>query len=413
MGLEPIDLGDKGSREHRVFELMVEESEKGSLPSAAEFKVRLGFRPQFSDEEFDLDRRIKDVITASIRIKIRDAIETIPDQLQGDPQVVLEELRQLVEEVDNKVVRKPVMTSHNPEWIDEFKAGYMEAKERSEAGKLIGLTSPWPIYDMASLGLQIKQVTALVAKTKLGKTYVALKWLQHICENDLGPGDHAFFVSPETGKEVINRRFISIYKNLPEKLVQRGMLQGEKEEELFEFLFDWRANARETRPCIHWFYHDDVSSLNDLIREARQHKPKVIFIDSFYFLADALPQQYWRSPDHIKLQRLAEMVHRNLAQDCEVPVVVTHQLAGSKKGKWSLDFDSDDLAGSKAIGRSVSALLGLMATKEMKEDGRRVIKTLEARNFEGVNWSIYYDPDTMNFDEIGEWKEEDEEDEDE
>lgn len=409
-GVEPLDFGEQGSRVNRVFELMVEGADKGQLPSDAELKLRLGFRPKFVDAEFDLDQRIEDILTASLRIKLRDGVEDVPDRLQGDPIAVLDELEDLVSECKSKITRKPVMTTDNPDWVNEIIEEYERAKQLSEIGKLIGLSSPWPLYDEVSLGLQRKQVTGLVAKTKMGKTYIALKWLQHICENDLAPGESAFFVSPETGKEVINRRFVSIYKNLPEKLVQRGQLQGEKEMDFYEFLNNWKHEP-EKRPKVHWFYHDDVSSLQDLIRQAKKHKPRVIFIDAFYFMADALPQRYHRAADHIKLQRLAEMIHRDLAQDCDLAVVVTHQLAGSKKGKWSLDFDSDDLAGSKAIGRSVSALLGLLATKEMKTEGRRLIRTLEARNFEGVDWSIYYDPNTMNFDEIGKWTDEDEDDE--
>lgn len=407
-GLVPEDIGEKGTRVNRVFELMCEGAEAGELPSAAEIKISLGFKPQFSSEKFDLNKRLDAVLKASLRINLRDGIEELPDKIQDDPELVLEEIGALYDRLASKISRRPVMRSSSPKWIEEIEEEYERAKKLSEAGELIGLSSPWSIYDDVSLGLQVKQVTAIVAKTKMGKTYLALKWLQHIVDNDLKPGEKAFFVSPETGKEVINRRFVAIYEGLHEKMLQRGMLEDESEEKFYNFLKEWKDNP-DSHPEIFWFYHDDVRSLKDLIRYAKQHKPRVIFIDAFYFLADALPDQYQRSPDHKKLQVLAEMIHRDLAQDCDLPVVVTHQLAGSKKGKWSLDFEADDLAGSKAIGRSVSALLALLATKDMRDEHTRLIRTLEARNFDVIDWKIYFDVDGMRFDQIGKWTEEDEE----
>ena len=65
-----------------------------------------------------------------------------------------------------------------------------------------------------------------------------------------------------------------------------------------------------------------------------------------------------------------------------------------------MNAEADAVAYAKAVGDYADAIDGIFGNTEFRGNKRRIIRGMEAREFETVDLEIHFDPGTHNYDEI-------------
>jgi hypothetical protein len=138
----------------------------------------------------------------------------------------------------------------------------------------------------------------------------------------------------------------------------------------------------------------EAPTVDDLTVIVSQLKPKLVMIDSFYMLQRRGVDSTWE-----KTLRNVEDIKLKIANDFDVPTVISSQLKGTVS-KDTVNADSDDAAYAKAIGDTADATRGFFATEEHVRNNRRIWRSMESREFRGIDLLINFNLSTMDFSEI-------------
>lgn len=363
--------------------------EEKRLPTPAEIKAGTGVYPvvpKVEDDPYSVKVFAERIQRRSLRNAISDRFGEIAETLVKDPEQARKDMAQLVRDTAWSL-------GHTTSFTDaavarEMLADYDRAKKGK--GKLLGLSSPWEEVDKHSLGLQPGELTVLLAKRKIGKTWILLKWFMHILRTDLGPGESLLIVSMEMPGKQIYRRMAAIDLHLCYEDFRAGRLTVDEEKRLRDWVEEMQTPDPD-RPTIHVATAAEVRDVADICDKVAELNPKAVGIDGMYILGRDRRMGMWertiQNCSEIKLDLCAEM---------DIPVLATTQLKGSKD-KYSLEADADDAAYAKAIGDWADAMRGLFMSRGMEEDGFRMFTAMESREFRGVDFEIQFKLTTMNF----------------
>ena len=231
-------------------------------------------------------------------------------------------------------------------------------------------------------------------------TWILLKWAEHIWnaknekgEPELKPGECILIVSMEMPVWQVLRRLFAIHQKLDYEKFRAGQLDEVEEKRFLEWC-DEMERPDPTRPEIIVVASDRCRTVDDIVGLTAQYRPKAVFIDSFYILDAPGRLQMWeRMVYNIKAIKL------DIAVGFGVPVVTNTQLSGQVK-KGDMNAEADAVAYAKAIGDYADAIDGIFGNTEFKSNKRRIIRGMEAREFETVDLEINFDPGSHNYDEI-------------
>jgi len=232
-------------------------------------------------------------------------------------------------------------------------------------------------------------------------TWLLLKWVDHIWtavtnkgDPELGPGECLLVVSMEMPTKQVRRRLFAIHNKLDYEKFRSGKLSEEEEKRFFEWAAEMKQ-ADHSRPHIVIVASDRARTTDDIVGLVAQYRPKAVFIDSFYILdvKNARMQMWERMVHNIKSIKL------DIAAKFGIPVVTTTQLSGQVK-KGDMNAEADAVAYAKAVGDYADAIDGIFGNTEFRGNKRRIIRGMEAREFETVDLEIHFDPGTHNYDEI-------------
>lgn len=370
---------------------------KGRMPSLSDIKQHLHIELEPATDQFDVDLCAKDILRRTLMTRLHDGMGPIEDMLTKDPFAARDALNELVKST-NWALGQVARTSA-PSAIDEVMKRYMEAKSRD--GGLLGFSSPWPSRDKQSLGLQPGEVTVLLAKRKSGKTWLLLKWVEHIWtardkagKPELGPGECILIVSMEMPVWQVLRRLFAIHQKLDYEKFRSGQLDPSEEKRFV----DWCEEMKRPDPNrseIIVVASDRVRTVDDIVGMVAQYRPKAVFIDSFYILdvKNARMQMWERMIYNIKSIKL------DIAAAFSVPVLTTTQLSGQVK-KGDLSAEADAVAYAKAIGDYADAIDGIFGNDNYKEAKRRILRGMEAREYQTIDLEIEFDPGLHKYGEL-------------
>jgi replicative DNA helicase len=370
---------------------------KGKMPSISNIRQHYKIDIAEPTAEFDVELCCQEIMKRALMTRLDSGLEPILDMVPVNPFAARDSLGQLVKETNWSL--GSVMRTNSPNTIEKVRQLYLDAKARD--GGLLGLSSPWPSRDKASLGLQAGEVTVMLAKRKSGKTWLLLKWVEHIWkakkpdgESELGPGDCILVVSMEMPALQVYRRLFAISQKLDYEKFRSGQLDEEDEK---RFL-DWCEEMMKpdpTRPEIIVAASDRCRTVDDIVGLTAQYRPKAVFIDSFYILEvpNARLQMWERMIYNIKSIKL------DIAVGFNIPVVTNTQLSGQVK-KGDMNAEADAVAYAKAIGDYADAIDGIFGNTEFRGNGRRILRGMEAREFKTIDLEIHFDPGTHNYGEI-------------
>lgn len=374
-----------------VFKLFEKYLSKGRVPTAEEVALftsgKVTIPPH--DGPIDPDISAEAIAKRSLIKKLNDGVGAITDQITIDPYKARQQLSELVH--STVWSQGNIQSTNIPSSIEEVELRYLEAEKRT--GGLLGLSSPWPSLDRASLGLQNGEVSVVFAKRKTGKTWAMLAWANHIWQNDLKPGENVLVVTMEMPPWQINRRLFAIRNRLNYQLFREGKLPQDQRD---RFL-DWcrlQKEPKQDRPEIVVVGSDTIRTVSDMVGVVAQYRPRAVFVDGFYILGKDQKKQIWeRTLENVQSIKLDAAVNLNL------PFIISTQLSGSV-GKQDLDADADAAAYAKAIGDYADACYGIFTDDMFKADEKRVLRVMEAREFVPINLLINFSQSRQDYSEI-------------
>jgi len=370
---------------------------KGKMPTIADIKLHLKIDIPPSDNVYDPELCAKYIVTRTLSTKLSDGIGPIIDLIPSDPHKARTDLSELIRSTNWSIGN--VVRTNSPYAIDEIKKRYVEAKQRD--GSLLGYSSPWKSRDQRSLGLQPGEVTVLLAKRKQGKSWLLLKWAEHIWtatlsngEPELKPGENILVISMEMPVWQVMRRTFAIRNKLDYEKFRAGKLDPADEIRFYEWCEQMRT-PDPSRSEIIFAGSDRVRTVGDIVGLTAQYRPKVVFIDSFYILSRSDKRmQLWER----MLANISD-IKLDLAVGLNVPVVATTQLSGQVK-RGDLDAEADAVAYAKAIGDYADSIDGLFGNDQFRDQKKRILRGMEAREFVTVDLEINFDPGVHDYSEI-------------
>jgi hypothetical protein len=368
---------------------------KGRMPTVSDIRQHYDVELVEPDDTFDFELCAKDIMRRSLMTRLNEGLGPVIDMVPIDPYGARDALGELVKTTSWTLGN--VARTSSPSAINEVRRRYLDAKSRE--GGLLGFSSPWPSRDKASLGLQGGEVTVLLAKRKTGKTWLLLKWLEHIWTSvrdgkpELGPGECVLVVSMEMPVWQVLRRLFAIHKRLDYEKFRAGNLD-EAEEERFLTWCDEMEKPDPTRSEVIVVSSDRCRNVDDIVGLVAQYRPKAVFIDSFYILDAPGRMQMWERMIHnIKAIKL------DIAAQFLIPCVTTTQLSGQVK-RGDLNAEADAVAYAKAVGDYADAIDGIFGNDKFRDSARRILRGMEAREFKTVDLEIAFNPGTHEYGEI-------------
>jgi replicative DNA helicase len=386
-GLRPEHVQDA---EHRVYKLFESFAKRGRLPTPFEIKSAVGVDITIPSEPFDLELFAEKVLKRSLYKLLRDELNPIVHDVMGkDPRRARDMLIDVIRKSSWSI--GGVSSYSDPAAARSVLDGYERAK--AAGGGLLGLSSPWPNVDKYSLGLQPGELTVILAKRKVGKSWILFKWFLHILKKDLKPGECVFLVSMEMPTELIYRRLAAIDLGLCYSDFRAGRLTIESEKRLNDWV-EAAMTPDPTKPTIYVAGPNQIRDVSDIAAKTAELNPRAVGVDGLYILGrDAKLGMWERTLKNVTETKL------DLCAQLNMPVVATTQLKGSKS-KDDLKADADDAAYAKAIGDYADSMRGVHMDDALEKAKQRIFTGMESREFQPVDLAIQFNLDTMNFDEI-------------
>lgn len=221
-------------------------------------------------------------------------------------------------------------------------------------------------------------------------TWATFAICDHILKTVAKPSDRILYVSPEMTEPLVMSRWTAVNLSLDYALFRKGKLEKSERERLDNYAL---TPVTEAAASVKWLYGKDMpnKSVRDIVAAVQEVDPLLVVVDSLYVLGDRRRKIYERTLETIELLAL------DLASDCEVPVLCTSQLSG-KTEKGATNADADAAAYAKALGDYADAVLGIFVPPENPDT--RILRGMEAREYQPLDLRINFDLKTMNFDEI-------------
>lgn len=384
-----------------IWELFEELIKLGRLPSLTEIHIKTGIQiDQICPDPIDVKLITEKLVKRGLASQLHEKLQPLykGDTFSQDPFEIRDRLVDIYQETAWGLGTPLSINSRNA--VDQFRKAY--ARAASAGGGLLGLSSPWPTPDSASLGLQPGELTVVFAKRKIGKSWCVIVWTVHMWRHDLQPGEKILFVTMEMTELQIMRRMACVDLRVPWDDLRKGKLDMHQKKLLDDWC-DQRINdeGNPDVPNIVFATSKECRTAKDIGALVAEHNPRAVVVDSFYILGRQDGKSiYERVLGNVQALKL------DVALQYNVPVLCSTQLKGTID-KETLSADSDDAMGAKAIGDYADVTRGLFADEELWAAQKRYWRGMEAREFQPKDVEINFNFETMDFSEIREITEDD------
>lgn len=255
----------------------------------------------------------------------------------------------------------------------------------------------WDYLDSMTGGLMPGDVISYVGRPAAGKTWLSLYGALH----NWRLGRNVMFVSMEMNTLAISQRLAATYAHCPVGQLKLGGYSSQTYEKFASGLIQMAQEKSK-------FYVIDgnlAASPEDIYLLASQLGVHLVGIDGAYLLKHKNPRldRYTRVAENVELMKQA-------STSLELATSASWQLnrdAAKNAKKTGQQAGLEDIGYSDAIGQISSVVLGLMQEEGIETMMQRRIDVMKGRNGEVGQFSIGWDFDVMNFDQITEAQEED------
>jgi len=356
------------------------------------------------------DNVVKQSAKADI-VKFSEELYTKYEQLDGLQLIdlVVKETGKLT----NRFLKSRGRVSSLTELVPDLKANY----EEIISGNAVGIPIPFLFLQEMLLGWQPAELTTVVARTGVGKT-----WFLMMSIIAAAVGDPYFFYRPpdisplseerkrklatrvlvvscEMPSLDIARRLMSVYAQTSFNRLRSAKLSHEEKELYFRKMSDEAAvlmgnNIRIVGPEI-------ASTPEQILAQAQDFDAALIVIDGFYYMQGPGEQRWEKVQANMQQMRLHSLMSGK------------HYLLASqfkRDAKTIQSSSTDDLGFSVSIGQDSNNVIGLYQPNALAKAKQLDMKSLKFRD--GVpnqpyrfSWDFY----NMVFDQIGQVAEDSEE----
>lgn len=260
---------------------------------------------------------------------------------------------------------------------------YNEAKIRPG---LQGITSGYPVLDEVTNGFQGGDVIILAGRPNIGKSYILLNMMKAAWRS----GHPCGGVSMEMTSRQMARRFIGMETGLNPDLIRKGQLSTNYGERLL------RTTIREiqNRPPVHFLEGNFRKSVGDVDNLVQEFSPDILFIDAGYLLQ---PEKTGRG--FSKREYIAAVMEevKVLAQDRNIPVVMSVQFNREMKKGGRKEMDVSYLAETDVIGQIATLVIGIRHGRTPYEEVTRELGLIKNRDGSLINFLCDFNFNPMRF----------------
>lgn len=251
---------------------------------------------------------------------------------------------------------------------------------------LRGIPTGFETIDRATQGLQKEQLITLVGPPKAGKSTVLLLLAMKAWAQGLKPLLFTF----EMSYEEMTERLDAIRAGISHSRMRNGTLKKSEMELLQKTLHE----IENMHSFIISADTNSATTLSGIAAKVDTYKPDILFIDGVYMLDDENGEQKGSWQALTNITRGA----KRLAQNKEIPVVLTTQVLESKK-------DAKKGVTTTSIGYSSSFVQDsdtVIAVDKTDDPNVNVLKILAARNCPPLEKKVQWDWETATFEELAE-----------
>lgn len=379
---------DRGITEDHLFGvprnmygwLKVRRKALGTVPSKVAVEHEFGIT--LPDPDDSLDHYCDELIRRGLGNTIGDGLKSVIAKLKArDPFSALTELKVLTRQAARTPggALKHVMDLRLtvPERLKEYD------RVAAIAGGIDGITSPWHELDVVTQGFRPGELSVIVARTGVGKTFALIALLKHIVENNIP----ALFLAMEMGGLRIARRFDAMYSSVPWDDFRKGLLSSTHEATLRSKLDEL---AKRPSP-VYMAGASAATSVGDLDILVDELEPKIVLVDGLYLMKDDRGKLFgW--------ERVSDVIDNLclMATSKNVPVVTTTQFH-RKVSSEATSARLENIAYADRIGQNADTVIALFRDKLAIEANVMYMDLIKAREAKPCSMMLNWDLDMMDF----------------
>lgn len=252
--------------------------------------------------------------------------------------------------------------------------------------KEYGILTPWEGINEISNGFWPQDLIIFAARAGIGKTQLMVILAWHVVEIQK---KKALFISPEMTRERLSLRFNSFKYKLPYTAVLNGGLDTAQKKRFFEGV-EATKNNKGFGVISSKFFDYKVSSLGAAIAK---YKPDVVFIDGVYLL---------QANGASRSDQAANLMNdiKKLAIKFNIPIIISTQFNKEVDTKKEGTITDKGIALTDVANWHNSMSIALFQDEDMQMQKVMELKVLKAREGVAKPVRIWWDRDTMNFEEI-------------
>lgn len=259
-------------------------------------------------------------------------------------------------------------------------------------GEEYGLQLGWPTFDKMAGGLTGGDVVSIVGRPAMGKSWLMLYIALNSWKTQLGM---PLLVSMEMKPVSLVQRLAAMDATVNLTHLKTAKLSSEK---LNHVLSTLSANKVKSG---YWIVDGAMTStIEDVVRFARQYKPSALYVDGAYLVKTMnTRQQRWE-----RVAEVAERLKGEVAEALDIPVIASYQFnRDSTKLKKGQEQGLEHIAYADAVGQVSSVVLGLTEPDNIATKLMRRVSVLKGRNGESGEFFIRWSFDTwpmLDFSEV-------------
>lgn len=293
---------------------------------------------------------------------------------QAKPKEALELLQKHYAEIQASVPRDALFTIGD--LATEVESNYDLMK-----GGMRGMPTPWPTLDEATLGIWPEDLVVVVARQGVGKTYTLLLMAMAAWNK----GHRVLFLSPETSRVAIARRFIAMDLKLTYGALRRGGLDP-----VTEAAFRERVKLLQTAEGFEIMGGRFALNPSSVEATVMERKPDFIAVDAPYTLAMG-------GKDRMDNAAKAFTFLKTLV--IGTPMACATNMQFNRQGAKEVDIVNVGL--TDMAGWNADVLMAIYATPDEIRDKRMWIKLMKNRDGDlpppfQANWNFA----NMDFSEL-------------
>lgn len=327
-------------------------------------------------------RVVDNAAIKSQREHFKEMGEAIRDR---DPLEVFEKARDIVKEGvfdyhmgQGRLVNLRV--AGNEEW-----ERYL-VREAADDG-ILGIRSPWDRLDQETGGFGPGDLTTIVARLGVGKSWLLIMMACKAAAQGYSVG----FISLEMEEEYIQLRRRALKNQLPYKDLKRGELDSEARERLKEELL---ADPLDDDPNWYIASGGRVTTVAEAEMFVEETQIDALFVDGVYLMNEGGKN----TPTHERTMLAIRGIKR-LGQKKKIPTFATAQFNRTVK-KGSMQAGSESIGHSDAIGQDSNNVIGMFRDKDTREANQMFLSMLKVREGVPIEMTINWDFVTMAFNTV-------------